>query len=369
MRELAVRRALGAEGTRIARQLLTESLVLAIAGGVLGVLFARILFDTLLGLGMAELPALGLDLPYLASVGLDARVLALVAAVTVATGLLFGAAPAVLGAGVAPAERLRGGATAARGPAAARLHGALVVAQLALAVTLLGGAGLLLRSYVQLGRVDPGFRPENLTVLRIVPPQRYTDANARAALYERIAERAEAIPGVTATTLINHMPLTRALVVAELRVPGASQTDQPRSVAYRTVAQNFFAVAGVRLIRGRGFVPADFAHGSGAMVVNEVLANALWPDQDPLGRALTVLNPTPGSERFGEPIDGVVVGVVGNTAQPRGADPLPAVYLPHRWEPWGNMNLVLRVERDPAAIVAAVRRAVLEIDDDCQSRT
>jgi predicted permease len=362
LREMAVRRALGARPGRIARQLLTESLVLAAAGGLLGVALAAALLDVLAALGPPRLPALGVDMPYLAAAGLAGRVLGIVAAVTVLTGLAFGAAPAMMARRGIASAALRGG-DVARAPVRARLQSGLAVAQIALAVTLLAGAGLLLRSYTALQRVDPGYEPERLVVLRILPPSRYDDGASRAALYERIADRAEAVAGVRPAALINHMPMTGGLLFADVRVPGVT-TAQPRGAAYRTVDEDFFAVAGVPVLRGRALTAADMSAGGGALVVNESFARMLWPDGEALGQSLVVVNPTPGSARFGQPIDGVVVGVVGDTGQPRGGDALPAVYVPHRWDGWGNMYLVLRAAGEPGELVPAVRNAVLSVDDD-----
>lgn len=363
VREMAVRRALGALGGRIARQLLTESVVLAGVGGVAGVLLARLLLDRLVRIGAAQLPVFGIDLAYLRAVGLDARVLGLAAGLTVLTGLLFGSAPAVLAARESPAAWLRGGPRSVGGRRGG-LQALLVVAQLALAVTLLGGAGLLLRSHGALNRVDPGFAPDSLVVLRVQPPPSYASPGARASLYDRLVERVEAVPGVAAASLINHMPLTGGLLFARVQVPGSPPAEQPLAAAYRTVAEDFFDVAGVPVVRGRGFGAEDQSPGSGAFIVNEALAELLWPGEDALGRSLTVLNPTQGSDRFGDETTGSVIGVVGTTRTRLAEEGLPAVYVPHRWDPWATMVLVVRAERDASSIVAAVRRAVLEVEDD-----
>ncbi|HUH13451.1 MAG TPA: FtsX-like permease family protein, partial [Longimicrobiales bacterium] len=359
-RELAVRGALGASRLRLMRQLLTESLVLAGVGGLLGTALALVgvrVLATSLGTGWG---AGGIPIPRLGEIGADPRALALALVVTLAAGVLFGMAPALSSTSSQPAARLREqGRGGGLGRGAARLHFGLAVGQLALAAALLAGAGLLLRSLEEIRAQDPGFQPEGLAVVRIFPPERYGSPEARASLFDRLEERARAIPGASGAALINHMPYGGGLVPTRI---AAAEADSMRGAVYRTVSPDFFRVAGVEIQRGRAFTPAETR--ADVVVLSRVLADSLFPGERAVGRYVRLVNPTPPSERRGEVYTAVVVGVAADVRDSPRASLLPTVYVPHARDPWGNINVVVRSATTGAAVVGPLRQAVRDVDPE-----
>jgi predicted permease len=360
-REVAVRAALGASRWRIARQLLAESLVLAAAGGALGALLA------VWGVHLLKAAAPP-DLPRLDEVGVDAAALAFTGFVSVATALAFGAVPALHASRVDLHEAMREGSRGAgQGARGLRLRSALVVAQVALAVVLLVGAGVLLRSFAKLRDVSPGFDPAPLLAVRVEPPAaRYDTPEKLAGLYGRLEEAVGAVPGVQRVAFINHLPLVGAGIPTPVVAEG--QTRQPDSAAvtlFRVVDAGYFAALGQPVVRGRALAPADMGTSSTALVVNETFVRQYWGTADPVGRRVGVRKQAGGFPDYGAPIGGQVVGVVRDVAfRQLGDPPLPEVYVPMPVNPWRWGFLVVRAHGDPAALTGAVRRAVASVDRD-----
>lgn len=360
-RDLAVRRALGADRRRLIRQLVTENVILALAGGLLGSALAAVALRLMAGSAIAAGALAAVPLPRLGELSVDGRVLAVALGVTLIATLVFGVAPAVAASGGEPALRLReqgrGGSVGRR---AIRLQTGLAVAQLAIAVALLAGAALLVRTLEELRRTDPGFAPESLVIMRVFPSDAYATGDARLALYDRMAERAAAVAGVTGAALINHMPYAGGRVPTSVRPIGESPADSAVGALFRTVSPGFFEVAGARIVRGRGFQPSEAA--ADVVVLSEGLARTLWPAGDVVGRHVALVNPTPPSPRRGETYTARVVGVVADIRAAPREDPLPTVYVPHRRDAWGNIFLIARASGEPASIVAPLRRALAEVD-------
>jgi putative ABC transport system permease protein len=354
-KELAIRKALGAARGRVLRQLLTESAVLAGLGVLAGLSLAAACFGYLTRL----LPPM---LPARTSLTLDWRVFAFTIAAAVVTVLLFGAGPAFaaarrdFGLGVGRAVGTRGGR-------ARRLRTTLVVAEIALTVVLLAGAGLLLRSYAKVLAVDPGFDANGLLVVgTVLPASRYPAPTDRDVFYQRVLERVRALPGVESAGYTNSAPLVvkggRSVTFVEGR-PRPAPGEMARTTANnRSVSPGYLEMLGVPLISGRFTDARDTRSAPGAAVINQTMARIHWPDENPLGQQF----------RFGMGGDALftVVGVVADIRQ-SGLDvpAAPEVYVPIDQAVfpflWPN-NLVVRSDGEPLALAAAVRSAIWEVD-------
>jgi predicted permease len=355
-REVAVQMALGCSPRRVVRQVLVESLVLGVGGGAIGVL-AAVLALPLVRDAVADY------LPRTTEIGVDAPVLLFALGVSVVTGLVFGALPALHAAGAAPGEVMR--ATAGRGQSQGRRGGRandlFVVAEIALSLVLLAGAGLLLKSLWRLTMVDPGFSAERVLSLQLtLPPGRYDSLDARAALLRRIEERLGALPGVETVGAIDFLPLSGVGNGIPYRVAGQEvpQGGAAQVVNLRTVTPDYFRALRVPLLRGRMLGPEDVpvdSAGEGAVVVNEAFARLHWPDGDALGgRILTV---------GGDPV-GRVVGVVRDVRQASlDAAGAPELYVAASQWGWpGGALLVRGSARLPSA--SAVTDAVRALEPD-----
>jgi putative ABC transport system permease protein len=359
-REFGVRTALGAGRGRVVRQLLTESALLSAAGGVLGVLLAVI------GLRVVRAGAPEV-LPRLAEVSLDAGVLLVSLALVVGTAFLVGLVPAFRSVGRGAAGALRGGG-ARGGPSrhTARVRSALVVTQVAIALVLVVGSGLLLRSLRQVQEVDLGFDPDRVVVVRVFPPSpRYDDERAAAELYRQLREAAAALPGVDHAALVNHMPAAGGWMPTRV-VAGPEPPASGRELAlFRTVSPEYFAVVRSELLAGRLLDESDMAGAGGGVVVNRALASNFWPGEDPLGRPITVFAAAQGRDGFGEPITAQVVGVVADERffGPE-ADTPPSVYLPYTWTVWANIFVAVRTAAEPERVIPSLQRALAAVDPD-----
>ena len=360
-REMAVRAALGASRWQVARQLLAEGVILAAAGAALGLLLA------VWGVRLLKAAAPP-DLPRLDEVGVDGSVLAFTALVSAATALVFGLVPAVQASRVELQEAMRAGTRGAgQGGRSVRLRSVLVVAQVALALVLLVGAGLLLESLARLRGVSPGFDPSPLVAIQVEPPaQRYNTPEKLTSLYDRLEEALASLPGVERVAFINHLPLSGGAVTTPVRAEGHPTGVGSEEIAlFRTVDAPYFATLGQQVVRGRGFTRVDMSAASAVVVVNQTLARQYWGDADPIGRRITVFKQVGGSADYNAPLDAQVVGVVKDVALRDLGDPAIAeVYVPLPVNPWRWGWLIVRASRDPVALVEPVRRAVVAVDRD-----
>ena len=359
-RELAIRSALGAGRGRVVRQLLTESIVLACVGGALGVMAAYWAIAVL----KQAAPSL---LPRLAQVRVDGWVLAFALGVTILTAIAAGLLPALRAARPNLTDALKEGTDGA-GVARERqrVRAVLVAGEIALAVILVVGAGLLIKSLWRLRAVNPGFDPEGLVTFFISPPPtRARGPASLTALYTEIQDAARGLPGVTSTALTNFTPLGPGGLPSPVEIAGrAPDPVHDPQVWFMTVSPGYFRTMRMLLRAGRDLTVEDLAAGP-AVVVNEAFARAFWPGQDPVGRQVTLHKAVQGRPDFGEAMPSTVVGVVGDVHQ-FGLDtpPVPQVYVPFTRNVWGHMSLVVRAATPPAGLIAALRRTVRQVDPE-----
>ncbi len=352
-RELAVRSTLGAGSGRLARQLLAESLALAALGGVAGVALAAAGARTLVSL----LPP---ATPRLHEVALDGAALGFTVLLTLMTGLIFGIGPALHQSRADAAPMLAGGA-ATPGARSRRVAGALVSLQVALAVILAVGAGLLLRSLSRLLAVDPGFETVQVATARLAPPRaRYATPDAARDLVDRVLGQLDGVPGITAVAITDQLPFDQTNRIMAMWIDGWTTDPNKLDVfEVRHVTPEYFRAMGITLQAGRGFAAEDRAGSPPVAIVSETAARRFWADRDPVGGRLRY--PWPGWME--------VVGVVGDVRNNDLAlEPSPAVYLPFAQEPTGPSGgpptVVARAAGDPAGVIAAIRAAVANVAAD-----
>jgi putative ABC transport system permease protein len=355
-REVAIRAALGAKRSRLVRQLLTESLLLGLVGGVAGLALAHWGLDALVSLAPASTPRLQ-------DIALDGRVLGFSLALSLATGVAFGLAPALSASRTDVQAALH---ESGRSPGLARHRGArlLVVAEIALSLVLMAGAGLLLESFRRLLSVDPGFDPYNVLTLAVsLPDTRYPRPDQRAGFYAELLERVRILPGVISAAAITELPLggdasiaTRFIVEGR---PAPAPGQKPRA-EYHAVTAGYFETMRIPLKKGRTFDAGDRREASPVAVVNETLAAQVFPGQDPLGQRLTIGIGTHESD----PHTFEVVGVVGDVQSGRRAFTPLEIYVPHPQQSWSWMSLVVRTSGDPVSLAGALRREVAALDSE-----
>lgn len=347
-RELAIRAALGAGRFRLVRQMLTECLLLSVIGGFIGLLLAWRL-SKLIG-SLVSTETVG-DLARVSAITIDARALGFTLLISLLTGLLSGLAPALHLAQPNLSAELKDGDRGA-GARGRRLRGALMVGEVALAVMLLIGAGLLIRSFVKLLNTDQGYRAENLLTARLTAPDRYDKAADRVQLYDRILSNLAAAPGVEAVGAASVLPLTTRNMVGWLRVEGRPVEDRQREspVFISSVNPAYFGVMGISLRAGRAFNEGDRQGAPSVGILTESLARKLFPNEDPLGKRLFV--PSASSEWT------TIIGVVGDVRH-KGIDRAlePMVYLTYWQAPPWQMSLVVRGGVEPARLAPVLRDA------------
>lgn len=351
-REVALRMSLGAPSERIVRQLLTESAILSVAGGFVGVGLAWVATRSLAD-GAAGL------LPRGSQIDVDATVLVAALGIAFITLMLAGVLPAVRAADAVPARDLRGGARSV-GRGAVRLRRALVGAEVAFAVLLLTGAGLLGRSLAELGEVDPGFEVDGRIAMTVtIADQKYPERAAWMAIYHDLLDRLESHPDVRSAGAIRYLPFRGTGESLPVRVPGLYEPapDEQRYAQMFQVSQGAFDALGVRLLRGRGILGSDGPDDPLVVVVNEAFQREFFQGEDPLGRRFLV------RADGGDEIE--IVGVAADVRH-RGLseDPRPSVYIHNEQNPRIQMSYVVHTEGDPLALVGEMRRMVRDIDPD-----
>ena len=356
-REVYVRAALGAGRARIVRQLLTESLTLSLLGGALGVSLAVMLVRVVRQMAPTQLPRA-------TEITVDGRVLWFALGISTFAALLAGVVPAFRATRAAVIDRLRTGSLGSVGTVRdARLRGVLVSAQFALALVLLIGAGLLVKSFRKVQAVSLGFEPSGRVAIAVFPPgDKYRDPGEAAALYQRLMASMRAVPGVRDVALVNHIPVGGGWVTSSVRVAGRVEdgTRDPQ-VLYRTASENYLKVMGMRLLRGRWFGADDMRSPNG-FIVNETMAKQLWPGGGAVGETITLRRSSQARADFGQPISSTVLGVVGDVRQfGRDNAVQPEVYVPYTLEVWPWITLVVRAG-DPQRVIPLLRRAVLDVD-------
>ncbi|MEP7343281.1 MAG: ABC transporter permease [Acidobacteriota bacterium] len=353
-REIAVRTALGAGRGRVVRQLLTESVLLAVAGGLTGLLFAWLSFSFLKQI----IPA---SMALNAGVKIDVRIFGFTLLLSLLTGIVFGLAPALQAAKVDLNEALKSGGRTGAGAGHRRLRGALVVTEIALALVLLVGAGLLIQTFLKLRALDIGVNPENVLTLRTqLPRSKYGELPKRAAFYQQVLERVRALPGVTAAGYGTAVPLTWKGGTSGFTVEGKEQ-GPGQDANNRQVTAGYLETMGVKLRQGRFFDEHDDAQSQPAAIINETMARQYWPGENAVGKRFK-LGGTDSTSPWR-----TVVGVVGDVKEMGlEAPPKAETFYPFQQLPdmlW-NMprDLTVRTSGDPMSLVAAVRQAVWSVD-------
>jgi putative ABC transport system permease protein len=353
--EIAVRAALGASRWRLIRQLLTESTLVALAGGAAGLMLAVWSVPALVALAPPN------TLPRVEQVGIDGWVLAFTFAISLVTGLGFGIIPAIQATRSELRESLSLGGRTLTGRHE-RLRGALVVSEIALSLVLLTGAGLMLKSFLRLRSGDTGFRAENVITMTVdLPDNAYKEAPQMHAFRERTLEKLSQLPGVTATAAINWLPFGEALTRGDFRLDGGRKFPRGLMVDKPEISPSYFRAMGIRLLRGRDFSASDNAQAPAVGIVSQSAARALWPGEDPIGKRFS-------EEDHPTPKDWVtVVGVVENVKQMGMADKhwdtmyQPLAQIDRAY--WLNhMSFVVRTASDPEALATAMRAAVRDVD-------
>ena len=358
-KEMALRAALGAGRWRLVRQLLTESVMLALVGGALGILIAYWGVDLLrtLNPGDAAKFAPGWD-----RLGVNLPVLAFNMGLSLVSGLLFGLAPAWQISKTHLNETLKeGGRQTSSG--SHRLRGLLVISEVALSLMLLVSAGLLMRSFISLLKTDPGFNPDRVMTMNLVLPEaKYREASQKATFYSELSKRVEALPGVESAAFVNYLPLggsnsSDAFLIEGVAEPPPGQDFIGR---YRVCTPRYFETLGVRILKGRGFTEQDKADAPPVIMVNETLAKKYWANGDALGKRM----------RFTGPFDKVknpwleVIGIVQDVKHELNLAVTPDFYLPHAQDPWRSMVLVAKTKVEPKGLAADLRQQVWSLDKD-----
>ncbi len=359
-REFAIRSALGAGRRRLICQLLTESLILAALGGVLGLAVAYGGVRTILVLSPDALPRIE-------EITVDGRVLAFTALIAMVTGILFGLVPALRSAGSPVGDSLKEGSRVATlGRSARRLHGALVVAEFALALVVLTGAGLLIRTLSQLQSVNPGFNSSHLvTALLTLPKGRYASAPQFTSFYEQLLERVKNTPGVEAASITMSLPPNLLELTNPFHIEGKPDVPgQPATaVGEIPVGTDYFATLGIPLFRGRLFSDQDRSSATHVLVINENMARRYFPDQDPVGRRVQTGEYDPKGDWY------TIVGVVGNVKyEGLGEKDQPTMYVPYfdsGWCPWfvREMYIVVRSASAQEKVVSGLQSAAWSLDN------
>ncbi|HXQ70159.1 MAG TPA: ABC transporter permease [Pyrinomonadaceae bacterium] len=352
-KEIALRTALGANSARIARQLLTESVVIALIGGAFGLLLSIAGMRALLALGPGTLPRLE-------TIGLDLPTLAVTFGLSIFTGLLFGLAPILQTRKWNWYESLKEstrGSSAGRSRVNARRL--LVITEVALALMLLVGGGLMVRSFAHLRAVDPGFNPDHLLTMTIsLAGSAQNTAPKRVAFFNELLQRVDSVPGVQSASAINHLPLGGDVWTVSYLVEGrpAPAPGEKQAAVYRVIRPDYFRTMGATLLKGRDFTAHDNDTSPQVVIVNESFAKRHWPNEDPLGKRIRVSQD--------DYVLREIVGVVKALKQDQWtSDPNLEMYLPHLQEPAPRaLALVVRSSGDPIALVGAIENQVWPID-------
>ena len=352
-REIAIRTALGASRVRVLRLLLTESVILSLAGGLLGLLLALWGTDALMALAPDNIPRLS-------EVGVDGRVFGFTLAVSILTGIVFGLVPAIHASKPDLNEALKEGARGLTGGIAGkRIRNVLVAVEVALSLVLLIGAGLMIRSFSRLQQMDLGFNPDNVVALSLSLSQtRYPEDHHRIAFFQTALERLQSLSGVQSAGATTGLPLTLSISGSDFRIEGRPEPEPGTEmiISTRSVSPGYFGTLGIRLIKGRDFSDSDTSDAPKVAVINSDLARIYFSNEDPLGKRITFDD---GQSWLS------IAGVIDDIKQ-LGLDSSarPEVYFPYPQATHPSMSIVVRTASNPASLLAAVKSKIQEIDQD-----
>jgi putative ABC transport system permease protein len=356
-KEIALRAALGASRWRIIRQLLTESLIVALLGGALGVLVGFWGVDALRAANPGEAAKFA---PGWYQLGINVPVLAFTLGLSLLSGLVFGLAPAWQVSKPDLNKALKEGGRQTTG-GSHRLRSSLVVFEVALSLMLLIGAGLLLRSFLELLQTNPGFNPDNvLTMNLVLPGARYREEPQRDSFYRDLVQRVKALPGVESAAVVNYLPLGGANSSDAYLVEGAAEPlpGQENIGRYRVCSPDYFQTMGIPILKGRGFTEQDRAGAHPVVILNEAFTRKHWPTNDAIGKRIRFYGPlerAPWME---------IVGVVRDVKHELNLAVTPEYYLPHAQDSWNAMVLVARTNVEPGSLAPQIRQQVWAIDKD-----
>ncbi len=352
-KEIAIRTALGASRLRVLRLLLTESVILSLAGGCLGLLLALWGTDALMALAPDNIPRLN-------EVGVDARVFGFTLAVSVLTGIVFGLIPSIHASKPDLNEALKEGSRGSTGGVAGkRIRSALVAVEVALSLVLLIGAGLMIRSFLRLQQMNLGFNPDNVLAVNLsLSPSKYPEDRQQVAFFQAALERLQSLNGVQSAGATTGLPLTLSLSGSDFRIEGRPEPEPGKEMIIntRSVSPGYFRTLGIPLIKGRDFSDRDKGDAPKAAIINYDLARIYFPDEDPLGKRITF-------DDGGSWIS--IVGVIADVKQ-LGLDSSakPEVYFPYLQMTAPTMSIVVRTGSNPLNLVAAMKDQIQEIDKD-----
>jgi predicted permease len=356
-REIALRTALGASRWRIIRQLLTESVIVALLGGALGVLVAFWGLDALRAANPGDAARFA---PGWHQLGLNFTVLAFTLGLSLFSGIVFGLVPALQVSKPNLNDSLKEGSRQTSGHSH-RLRSSLVVLEIAVSLVLLVGAGLAVRTFLALLKTDPGFNTENLLTLNLMlPATKYTDEPKRAAFYNELLQRMKSTPGVESAAAVNFLPLGGSNASDAYLVEGEPEppSDQENLARYRVCTPEYFETMGIRVVKGRGFTEQDKKGAPLVVIVNETFARKHWPNGDVIGKRIKSYGPidkAPWME---------IVGVVQDVKHELNLAVTPDFYFPYAQDVWSGMVVVARTKVDPASLANALRQQVWAIDKD-----
>jgi putative ABC transport system permease protein len=350
-REIAIRSALGAGQWRLVRQLLTESLVLAVVGSALGLVLALWFKDALVAFSSG-------DIPRLEEARLDWRVLGFTLAATLLTTLLTGLVPALQNARPQLAAMLKEGGQKGTTGQGRHVRNALVIAEIALALVLVAGAGLMVRSFLRLQTVDPGFDPNNILTLRLTLPEaRYKEDSQTRAFFEQAEQRVRSLPGVTAVGSTARLPLKGYRWTSNMTIEGRPLEDYVPDVRHEEMTPGYFRAIGLPLVKGRFFNESDQAKSQPVVIVNAALARRYFSTEDPIGKRIKFSKPTE------QDVWQTIIGVVGDGKQDSlRAEVKPEIYQSHLQRAQDNMTLVVHAQTDPQTLISAVREQLRALD-------
>jgi putative ABC transport system permease protein len=356
-KEIALRAALGASRWRIIRQLLTESLIVALVGGALGVLVAFWGIDALRASNPGEAAKFA---PGWSELGINAPVLLFTLGLSLLSGLVFGLAPAWQVSKPDLNSALKEGGRQTSG-GSHRLRSSLVIFEVALSLVLLVGAGLLLRSFMSLLKTNPGFNPHNvLTMHLVLPGARYKEEPQRDSFYRDLVQRVKALPGIESTAVVNYLPLGGANSSDAYLVEGAAEPPpgQENIGRYRVCSPHYFQTMEIPILKGRSFIEQDRAGAHPVVIVNEAFTRKHWPTNDAIGKRIRFYGPlerAPWME---------IIGVVRDVKHELNLAVTPEFYLPHAQDSWNAMVLVARTNVEPGSLAPQIRQQVWAIDKD-----
>jgi putative ABC transport system permease protein len=353
-REIAIRAALGSSRIRLVRQLMTESFLLAVLGGALGLLLAVWFKDMLIAFNPGNIPRFG-------DISLDDRVIVFTLAITVLTTAIFGLVPALQSSKPDLTDSLKeGGQKGGSGAVGSRVRNMLVIAEVALSLVLVTGAGLMIKSFIRLQQVDTGFDPENALTLRLsLTGPAYREDKPVQDFYTQLEERISALPGVVAVGATTTLPLKGYMWTGDFTIEGRSPDDYGKEVRHKEVTPGYFEAIGLPLLRGRSFAESDNAQSPMVVVINDALARRYFQDEDPVGKRITFNKPTiPGPWH-------TIIGVVRDERQEgMSREVMPQIYQSHLQNAVNGMSLVIRTSVDPNSIIGAVRNEIRAMNKD-----